>query len=58
MILVVDYEGTDVDDIKHIHKFLIKKKDIVQMKIFRFVQKVFFIELSFIRFYKCEFIKL
>ena len=26
MILVVDYEATDVDDIKDIHKYLIKKK--------------------------------
>ena len=28
MILVVDYEATDVDDIKDIHKYLIKKKKI------------------------------
>ena len=38
----VAYDATDVDDIKDIHKYLMKKNDIVQMKIFRFVKKVFF----------------
>ena len=42
----VDYEATDVDDIKDIHKFLMKKNIIVLMKIFRFVQKVIFIGLT------------
>ena len=37
----VAYDATDVDDIKDIHKYLMKKNDIVQMKIFRFVKKVF-----------------
>ena len=40
----VDYEVTDVDDIKDIHKYLMKKIT-VYIKIFRFVQKVFFIGL-------------
>ena len=42
----VDYDHTDVDDIKDIHKYLMKKNNIVQMKIFRFVKKVFFIGLT------------
>ena len=42
----MDYEATDVDDIKDIHKFLMKKNIIVLMKIFRFVQKVIFIGLT------------
>ena len=36
----VDYDATDIDDIKDIHKYLMKKNNIVQMKIFRFVKKV------------------
>ena len=39
----VDYDATDIDDIKDIHKYLMKKNNIVQMKIFRFVKKVFFV---------------
>ena len=27
----VDYDSTDVDDIKHIHKYLMKKNDIVHV---------------------------
>ena len=42
----VDYDATDVGDIKDIHKYLMKKNNIVQMKIFRFVQKIFFIGLT------------
>ena len=37
----VDYDSTDVEDIKDIHKYLMKKNDIVSMKIFGFVKKVF-----------------
>ena len=37
----VAYDATDVDDIKDIHKYLMKKNDVVQMKIFRFVKKCF-----------------
>ena len=40
------YDAIAVDDIKDIHKYLKKKNDIVQMKIFRFVKKVFFIGLT------------
>ena len=29
MIFSVDYDVTDVDDIKNIHKYLMKKNDIV-----------------------------
>ena len=39
----VDYGATDVDDIKDIHKYLMRKNNIVQMKLFRFVKKVFFL---------------
>ena len=42
----VDYDVTDVDDIVDIHKYLMKKINIVQMKIFGFVKKVFFIALT------------
>ena len=42
----VDYDSTDVEDIKNIHKYLMKKNDIVSMKIFGFVKKVFFIGLT------------
>ena len=42
----IDYDATDVDDIKNIHKYLMKKNNIVQMKIFRFVKKVFFLGLT------------
>ena len=52
----VDYDITDVDDIKDIHKYLIRKNNIVQYvrtclkhtsckatyKMFRFIKKVFF----------------
>ena len=41
-----DYDSTDNDDIKDIHKYLMKKNDIVQMKIFRLVKNVFFIGLT------------
>ena len=37
----VDYDATDIDDIKDIHKYLMKKNNIVQLKIFRFVKKIF-----------------
>ena len=39
----VDYDATDVDDVVDIHKYLMKKHNIVSMKIFGFVKKVFFI---------------
>ena len=42
----VDYDAIAVDDIKDIHKYLMKKNNIVQMKIFRFVKKVFFVGLT------------
>ena len=42
----VDYDATDVDGIKNIHTYLMKKNDIVKMKIFGFVKKVFFIGLT------------
>ena len=42
----VDYDAIAVDGIKDIHKYLMKKNNIVWMKIFRFVQKVFFIGLT------------
>ena len=41
----VDYDVTDIDDIKDIHKFLMKKKT-MYMKIFTFVKKVFFLGLT------------
>ena len=45
----VDYDATDIDDIKDIHKYLMKKNDIVLMKIFSFVKKVCFRANSFIK---------
>ena len=42
----LDYDAIDVDDIVHIHKYLIKKNNIVQMKMFGFVKKVFFVGLT------------
>ena len=41
----VDYDATDVDDILDIYKYLMKKIT-VQMKIFGFVKKVFFVGLT------------
>ena len=51
-----DHDATDVDHIKDIHKYLLKKNNIVQMKIFRFVKKVFFIGLH--NFHKCNSVEL
>ena len=42
----VDYDSTDVDDINDIHKYLMKKNDIVYIRIFGFVKKVFFVGLT------------
>ena len=42
----VDYDATDVDDIKDIHKYLMKKNNIMLMKTFKFVKKIFFIGLT------------
>ena len=42
----VDYDAADVDDIKDFHKYLMKKYNIIQIKIFGFVKKVFFIGLT------------
>ena len=42
----VEYDAIPVDDIKDIHKYLMKKNNIVQMNIFRFFQKAFFIGLT------------
>ena len=44
----VDEEATDVDDIKDIHKYLIKKRNIVYMRIFSFIKKVFVLGLTFL----------
>ena len=35
-----------MDDIKDIHKYLMKNNNIVKMKIFKFVKRVFFIGLK------------
>ena len=42
----VYYDATDIDDIKDIHEYLMKKNNIMSMKIFRFVKKVFFLGLT------------
>ena len=42
----VDDDATNIDDIKDIHKYLMKRKNIMQMKLFRFVKKVFFLGLT------------
>ena len=36
-----DYNAITIDDIKHIHNYLMKKNYIVYMKVFSFVKKVF-----------------
>ena len=57
----VDYDTTDIDDIKDIHQYLIRKNNIVQYvrtclkdtsckatyKMFRFIKKVFFQDSQF-----------
>ena len=45
----VDYNATDVDDIKETHKYLMKENNIMQTKIFRFVKKAFFIGLTILK---------
>ena len=42
----VDNDAIDVDDIKDIHKYLMKKNNIVQIKIFGFTKKVLFTGLT------------
>ena len=42
----VDYDSTDVDDVKDIHKCFMKKNNIVFMKLFIFVKKLFFLGLT------------
>ena len=37
----IDYDSTDVDNIKDIHKYLMKKNNIVWLKMFRFVKQIF-----------------
>ena len=37
----VDYDDTDVDDILDIHKYFMKKNNIVEMKIYGFAKKLF-----------------
>ena len=37
----IDYDATDVDDIKDVNNYLMKKKHIMSMKIFGFVKKCF-----------------
>ena len=43
-----DYDSTDADDIKDNHKYLMKKNDIVLMKIFRFVKETFISAMIFL----------
>ena len=42
----VDYDATDVGDFRYIHKYLMKQNNIVQRKVFEFVEKVFFVGLT------------
>ena len=42
----VDYDATDNDDIKDIHNYLMKKNNIVSMKIFGLIKKIFFLGLT------------
>ena len=51
----VDYDANDVDDILKIQIYLMKKSSIVWIKMFGFVQKVFFAGLTF---YKDKFVEL
>ena len=51
----VDYDATDVDVIKDIHKYLMKKNDMVSIKIFGFVKKsVFYWINNSVKFNKCN----
>ena len=43
---IADYNAVALDDIEVIHKYLMKKNDIVYMKIFSFVKKVFALGLT------------
>ena len=38
----VDYDSTDDDDIKDVHKYFMKKNYIAEMKIFGFVKHIYF----------------
>ena len=42
----VDYDATDVDNIVDIHNYLMKQNNIVQINMFGFVKKVFFVGLA------------
>ena len=42
----VDYDATDVDNIVDIHNYLMKKNNIVQINMFGFVKKMFFVGLA------------
>ena len=42
----VDYDATDVGDIVDIHNYLMKENNIVQINMFGFVKKVFFVGLA------------
>ena len=49
-----DYNVINKSDILDIHKYLMKKNNIVKMRIFSFAKKVFCLRItSFIKFYKC-----
>ena len=43
-----DYDSTGADDIKDIHKYLMKKNDIVNYKIIRFVRQTFISRMMFL----------
>ena len=45
---VYDFSADTVDDMKDIHNYLMKKNDIVKIKMFSFIKKVFVLGLTFL----------
>ena len=51
----VDYDATDVDDIKKIHKYLMKKNDMYQWKYLDLLKTCFFTGLTFYQISQMQF---
>ena len=51
----VDYDATDVDDIKKIHKYLMKKNDMYQWKYLDLLKTFFFTGLTFYQISQMQF---
>ena len=53
----VEYDATNIDDIKDIHKYLMKKVTLYKSKYLDLFKKHFHRINNFIRFWKCKFNK-